>query len=122
MDQRDNQRTDAPSEPNDRLEQQQFQQQKGRQDDTLSLGQSSASDTGLDTGDTTTQADRGSRDSTSAQRSGGQAPGGQGMGNESFEGSSLGGQASSDDSSRAMFNGERAIDRDPAKPSDLDGE
>ena len=133
MDQRDNQRTDAPPEPNDRLEQQQFQQQKGRQDDTLSRGQGSASDAGLDASDTMPHADRGPIESTSAQRSGSQAKDDPASGNES----------SPPDPAVAMFNGEQpadasqdyidpATDRssdqgpdssgDPAKPSDLEGE
>ncbi|GAC1585245.1 MAG: hypothetical protein NVS3B5_19690 [Sphingomicrobium sp.] len=59
-------------------------------------GQSSANDAGLRQGDTMSNQDRAPSDSTSAQRAGGQSQGGLAMGNESFEGSSLGGQASSD--------------------------
>ena len=59
-------------------------------------GQSSANDAGLQQGDTMSHQDRAPGDSTSAQRAGGQSQGGLDMGNESFEGSSLGGQASPD--------------------------
>jgi len=119
MDQRDKQRSDAPPVPDDRVQQQQFQQQKGRQDDVLAHGQSSASEAGLEADDLMSQADRGSTYSTSAQRSGSQARNGQGN-----EGSSLGGRTSSRDAASAMFDRKPLADGtgDPAKPSDLDGE